>query len=296
MKATRITIALLLLLQFGTTQAQSGFIDSHLHYLPGDARIVHDRATIVQQMQQAGFSQLFVSVSTPDAVAAWQRVNELDVRVLVSFPCKEGKYPRGNPCFTESQGWPPLDWLRQQIENDAVHGLGELLFAYDGIAPDDPRMMPYYQLAVENQIPITVHAGHGPPPRARMPGCCPDFDENMGNPAKLKPVLARYPELRVLLLHGGEIQFRQQAIGLMLEYPQVYAELSIVNSRMPLSVYQQAIDDFRQAGLLNRIVFGTDNVDPGSIIQRMEQTNLTKTEVSRILTDNPKAFWQADKE
>jgi len=41
--------------------------------------------------------------------------------------------------------------------------LSEITTQYAGIAPDDPRLEPYYALAKELDLPVGIHLGPGPP-------------------------------------------------------------------------------------------------------------------------------------
>ena len=51
--------------------------------------------------------------------------------------------------------------------------LGEIGAQYEGIAPNDPKMEPYWALAEELDIPVGLHTGLAP---ARTPyTCCPKF-------------------------------------------------------------------------------------------------------------------------
>ena len=140
-------------------------------------------------------------------------------------------------------------------------------------------------------------AGHGPPPRGRLPGCCPNFNEEMGNPLLLKPVLEKYPNLRVWLMHGGETDFHQQAVELMKAYPNVYADMSILNSIMPAELHAKLLRSFIQAGLEDRIMFGSDNMPLGPIIKRLESFDfLTDKQRRKILYNNAASFLRLSEE
>jgi len=214
-----------------------------------------------------------------------------------AFPCTDGTHPRMYPCFKENNGWPDLGWLRNEYKQARMSVMGEMIYVYYGISPDDQQLDPYFKLAEELSIPVGVHAAPGPPPRGRMPGCCPNFDEKMGNPLLLKPVLEKYPDLRIWLMHGGEIDYHQQAVELMIAYPNVYADLSVLNSVMPQELHAKLLRSFIEAGLEDRIMFGSDNMPVGPIIERLESFEfLSDQQWRKILYENAAEFFGLSEE
>jgi len=268
-------------------------IDTHIHASPEVSKtMLTAKSQILAQMDQQNVVMSVVSIPEVEQLNDWQTTKKYKLLVGPSFPCTDGKYPRMNPCFEATNGWPDLDWLEDEIKKGRVSVFGELLYVYYGISPSDEKLMPYYRLAEKYAIPIAVHAAHGPPKRARIEGCCPNFNAAMGDPLLLKPVLNKFPNLKIWLLHGGEIDFHQQAIKLMQQFPQVYAEMSIVNSVMPQALHQKMLEGFLNAGLEDRIMFGTDNMPIDGILARMDELNiLTAKQRKKILYDNAARFF-----
>lgn len=288
-------LALMLLSWAPWAAAQTGsdtplpIIDVHLHATNKDSNTV---GMELHQMKKHNVVLAVLSGADRELAARWKKSAPDRFIIGPSFPCTNGMYPRMYPCFEENNGWPDLDWLRSEYENGRMSVMGEMLYVYYGIPPGDERLDPYFELAEKYGIPVGVHAGHGPPPRARLPGCCPNFDEEMGNPLLIKPVLERYPDLRIWLMHGGEINFHEQAVELMKAYPNVYADLSILNSMMPARLHARLLQDFIEAGLENRIMFGSDNLPIGPIIKRLESFDfLSEKQRRKILYGNAAAFF-----
>ncbi|WP_339723872.1 amidohydrolase family protein [uncultured Paraglaciecola sp.] len=269
-------------------------IDTHIHASPEVSEtILTAKSQILAQMDRQNVVMSVVSIPVASFLSDWQPTAKHKLLVGPSFPCTDGKYPRMNPCFAANNGWPDLQWLEDEIKQGRVTVFGELLYVYYGISPADERLLPYYQLAEKYSIPIAVHAAHGPPKRGRVEGCCPDFNQAMGNPLLLKPVLLKFPKLKIWLLHGGEIDFHQQAIELMLKFETVYAEMSIVNSIMPQALHQKMLKGFLDSGLEDRIMFGSDNMPIDRILERMDEINiLTAKQRQKILYDNAVKFFE----
>jgi len=259
-------------------------IDVHLHARTADEAW----AEVVRSMDEHGVALAVLSVHEPALMA---RVEADPDRFLAgpAFPCHGGAYPAGGPCFGETDGWPDPEWLREQYETGRMTTMGELFQVYRGIAPDDPRLAPYWALAAELDVPVGVHIGRGPPPQARAPGCCPEFDDDFGDPSLLRPVLERHPDLRVWLMHAGGA-FLDETIALMRDHPTVYAEMSVVNSIAPPPAEAAALAAFRAAGLLDRVMLGSDNRPLGPILERLERAPLSDEERAGIRCGNAARF------
>lgn len=269
-------------------------IDIHLHATNEDSNTVELE---LEQMEKYNVVLAVLSGADRQLAAQWKASAPDKFMIGPSFPCTDGIYPRMYPCFEENNGWPDIGWLRDQYESGSMSVMGEMIYVYYGILPTDKRLEPYFSLAEEFSIPVGVHAGHGPPPYARLPGCCPNFNEEMGNPLLLKPVLDKYPNLRVWLMHGGEVNFHEQAIDLMKSYPNVYADMSVVNSVMPVELHAQFLQNFIQAGLEDRMMFGSDNVPIDPIIKRLQSFDfLTDKQRRKILYENAASFLRLSEE
>jgi uncharacterized protein len=263
-------------------------IDMHLH-----AAAIRSSAhadSVLEWMDRHGVARALLLVHDTAGLGWRDRAPDRFV-AAVSFPCHEGRQPETQqPCLAEWSGWPDPDWLRRQHAIGRLGALGELFNVYYGIPATHERLAPYWALAEELDIPVGVHTGRGPPPARRAPGCCPDFDDDYGDPALLEPVLRRHPKLRVWLMHAGG-PFQAEAIALMQAFPNVYADMSILNSMAPPAVEAHSLRAFLDAGLGDRIMLGTDNQPIERILERMDAIDfLSETQRRAILYDNAARF------
>lgn len=262
--ASALLLACTAALAAETSNPKHAIIDMHLHADHGTSR--QDWDTVLRSLDEHGVVLAMLSVDDI-ASSGW----DLDPKRFwpgPAFPCFEGRYPLMDPCFEENAGWPDLGWLRKQYESGRARSMGEMLYVYYGIPPADERLEPYWALAEELGIPVGVHTGRGPLRRAA--GCCPNFNPDYGNPALLRPVLEKHPRLRIWLMHAGERAFQNEAIALMKDHPNVYAEMSIVNSVIPEAGHAAALRTFIDAGLIDRLMFGSDNMPIGDIVKRID--------------------------
>jgi len=202
-------------------------------------------------------------------------------------------------CAVETNGpMPDATWLEQQLSSGALAGIGELVFNYAGIAPDDPAMAAYWAMAAKHDVPAFVHIGRGPGPGQgprRHQGCCPAYEPNFGNPMLLKPVLQRHPRLRMVLQHAG-FDYLDETISLLRAYPNVYVDMSVLNSVGPRTLHDASLRRLAEAGLAGRIVLGSEDHDYSPIIKRIEGAAfLTPKQRRGIYYDNAARFLRLDR-
>lgn len=156
-----------------------------------------------------------------------------------------------------------IDVLRRVFEDGRAAVFGEILNQYAGIAPDDERMEPYWDLAEELDLPVTIHMGEGPP--GCPYGAAPRYRARLGNPLLLEDVLVRHPQMRVCVMHYGS-PFVDEMIAVMYSHPQVYVELGGIQWAYPREFFYSQLQRFVDAGFGNRVMFGSDQmIWPGVI-------------------------------
>ena len=84
--------------------------------------------------------------------------------------------------------------------------------------PDDPMMKPIYEKCLEYKKPIIFHAGLSWEPNAVT---------EYAHPLKFERVAIEYPNLRFCLAHFGW-PFVRETVMLMIKYPNVYADTSLL--------------------------------------------------------------------
>ena len=67
-----------------------------------------------------------------------------------------GSDPNLFACFDGGGDWPDLDWLPSEIVDGRIGAIGEPHNVYPGVAPHDPRIWPYFDLATEYDLRTTI--------------------------------------------------------------------------------------------------------------------------------------------
>ena len=136
--------------------------------------------------------------------------------------------------------------------------LGEVYIQYRGHRADDPRYEPYFALAEELDIPVGVHLGEGPPAAARFPGY-EDYRASMGSPFLLEHVLRKHAKLRIYVMHYAS-PLVDEMIAMMFTHPNLYVDVACNNWAFPRAQFHDALRRMVDAGLVKRIMFGSDQM------------------------------------
>ena len=187
---------------------------------------------------------------------------------------------------------PPIEALRALHAEGRLAVLGELTFQYAGIAPDDPRIEPYYALAEELDVPVAIHVGPGPPGISYF--AAPGYRMRHSNPLALEEVLMRHPRMRLYVMHAGW-PMADEMIALMYAHPQVYVDTGVLDYAFPRAEFHAYLRRLVDAGFGRRIMFGSDQMLwPDAIeaaIEGIESADFLTPEQKRdILYDNAARF------
>ena len=225
-----------------------------------------------------------------------EMVKEMKEHVLnrfiggIEFP----KYT--SPVNKRMEKWPSLNELRILYESGQLKIMGEITAQYAGVAPNDPKLEPYFALAEELDIPVCLHTGFGPPMSPYMGD--PNFRMRHGNPLLLEDVLVKHPRLRIYIAHGGYPNL-SETIALMLMYRQVYMDISAINWLLTREEFHAYLQRLMQARLGKRIMFGTDQMiwpdAVGMSVDAIESaTFLTEAQKRDIFFENAARFLRLD--
>lgn len=297
-KLFAVLAALLTLLPADSVAQRSPVIDVHLHSYtdvpPGvraewadraDARALtapasaqeHMRATLAEMDR---YNVVLGVVSGPEAsIRAWHEA-------------APGRFIGG--AFLSDDGLPEhsVDSLQTLVEQGTIGVLGELGLQYAGIAPDDPRLDPYYDYLEASGIPLALHTGLGPPGAPHS--FAPAFRVTLGRPTLFEPVIATRPGLRAYLMHAGW-PYLDETKAMLYIYPNLYADIGVLAWALTRETFYSALRELVEAGFGDRLLFGTDQMFwPGALglaIETVEAAPFLSEEQKRaILYDNAARF------
>ena len=232
-----------------------------------------------------------IAVSTSWAQQqTYQSSKELKILHGLFVPCPNGKVPYSlQQCFEDGKEWPDVNWVEQQIKDKKIDFIGEVLAQYHGISSSDSLMYPYYALAEKYNLPVGIHTGSAGPNHGS-----PNFKEELGNPLLLKETLVKFPKLRVWLMHGGG-PYVKDCIVMMKAHPELYTDISVLNNPniIPAKDFVVVMKEFIDAGLEDRLMFGSDNADIKIAIASVQQLDfLTVKQKEKIFYLNAEMFFK----
>lgn len=190
------------------------------------------------------------------------------------------------------------DQIRALHRAGKVKVFAEITNMFGGIAPDDPRMEPYWALAEELDIPVGIHLGPGGPGEPYMGNT--KYRARLQSPLTLEDMLVRHPRLRVYIMHAG-YPFLDDLVALMFTHPQVYVELSMLNNVEPRAGFYRFLKGIIDHGYGERVMFGSDAMLwPGLIEPAIrsiaEAPFLTPKQKRDIFYNNAARFLRLSKE
>ena len=274
------------------------FIFICLHFLPNIAHSqkvfdvhLHGSEDVNAQMvalEQAGVYKAAIS-SSWDLQNNYRGKSTINLLYGLMFPCPNGKVPYSmQPCFGDGKDWPTLSWVETQIKEGKINFLGEILSQYYGISSSDSLLFPYYALAEKYNLPVGIHTGGAGPNHGS-----PNFKMEMGNPLHLEKMLTSFPKLKVWIMHSGD-QFYKETISILHKYKNVYTDISVISNPdiVPPAQFKILMKAFIEAGLEDRLMFGTDNGNVVKVIAAVNELDfLTNQQKEKIFYKNAEGFF-----
>ena len=134
---------------------------------------------------------------------------------------------------------------------------GELGLQYEGKSLADSEFQPYLAICERLGIPVAYHTGMSFPNTPYT--CCPKFRTHLGNPQLIEDVLVKYPKLKIQLMHMG-FPWLQETKAIMNVYPQVYADIAVLDWLRPVPEFYSYLNSFIESGFGKRIMYGSDQM------------------------------------
>jgi predicted TIM-barrel fold metal-dependent hydrolase/pimeloyl-ACP methyl ester carboxylesterase len=191
-----------------------------------------------------------------------------------------------------------LEELRRLFLQKRFSVFAEVGAQYEGLAPNDPSLFPYYALAEELDIPIGIHMGDGPP--GSPYNLYPNFRAGKGRPLLLEEVLIRFPRLRIYVMHAGW-PLIEEMMAILISHPQVYVDVAGQNWGHPRKEFHRYLQRLVESGFGQRILFGSDQlIWPQTIelaIEAIESADFLSEEQKRdIFYNNAARFLRLSEE
>jgi predicted TIM-barrel fold metal-dependent hydrolase len=153
--------------------------------------------------------------------------------------------------------------------------------------PNDERLKPIYEKCVEYNKPIMFHAGMSWEPNALA---------KYSQPLHFEEVALHHPELRICLAHFGW-PWINETIMLMLKYPNVYTDTSMLYMDTAKDFYEQIFTKnmgplWIDRNLKDQVMFGsnTPRFRANRLKPALESLPIRRSTLDKILGTNAEKF------
>ena len=176
----------------------------------------------------------------------------------------------------------PERLLRAYAGMGPIRGL-KLYPSYQFFHPNERRIYPIYEVCVELGIPLLLHIGSSVLPNTRLEYC---------DPIHLVDVAVDFPELQIVMAHGGRGFWYDRCAFLAAHHANVHIDVTgLVPSRL--------LEHFpRMTELADKFIFGSDwPAMPKSVaanVSAIEALGLPADALDRILRRNASRLLRLD--
>ena len=178
--------------------------------------------------------------------------------------------------------YPLVKELKRQISLGAV-GL-KIHPVHGSFAPNDRMLYPAYAFCEAENFPVVFHCG-----TSVFPGATNRY----ADPALIEDVARDFPDLPIVLAHGGRGWWYDAAAFITLMRPSVYIEVSGLPPKKLPDYYRNF--DFER--LARKMIFGTDwpgVPGPKANAQAIASLSLEKETLRKILHENAKRIYKLE--
>ena len=243
-------------------------IDAHIHVQPWwELRpevldvITHGRSDVdelqkimkspqhlLRRMDADGIDRaVLVNYPSPDLMGFSHRVNEYVARYCEAAPDRLVPMGGVHPRFTDDAG--------AEVRRAADLGVRALKVhpPHMAVAPNAylhglDALRDIYEEAQRLRLPVMIHTGTSIFPGARS---------RTGEPMAVDDVAVDFPELRIVIAHGGRPLWMEQAFFLVRRFPNVFMDVSSIPPKAVLRYFP------RLAEIADKVLYGSDWPAPG---------------------------------
>jgi len=241
-------------------------------------RISKDPKAFLALLDEAGVERAcLINYVAPEVMGYTDRVNDYVVEYAKAD--RERLLPFGSvhPRFTPD----PERAIRRLIREDRVAGIKihppHQLFEPNAYVDGSmPALRILYEEAADARIPVMVHTGTSVFPGARS---------KFGNPLAVDDVAVDFPDLTIILAHGGRPFWCEEAFFVIRRHRNVYFDVASIPPKRLLHYFP------RLEEIADKTLFGSDWPGPGvpgiaANLKAIRSLRISAAAKRRILVEN----------
>ncbi len=246
--------------------------------------ISHEPGLLVEMMDEAGISWMgLIGYVSPDVMGYPREINEWIARYVAARPDRLFGHGSVHPRFTEDPA------------SDMDHVLGDLKLAAVKIHPSHQLVSPnayrdgddalrvVYEKACQYGVPVVVHTGTSTFPQART---------RLADPLLVEDVAIDFPDLELVLAHGGRPFWTEQAFFLVRRFRNVWMDISGIPPQHLVTRYFPRLE-----AVAEKTLYGSDWAGPGvphfaRIAEACRALPLERGKLAAILAGNARRLYR----
>lgn len=211
-------------------------------------QVMEDPQALLHIMDRAGVWRVgLVNYPSPDVMGFTNTTNSFAARYAAANPERLLPYGGVHARFTEDPTGDVDRLVDLGIRLVKIHPPHQR-FAANAYTEGLDALGKIYRRCEERGLPVMIHTGTSIFPGARS---------KYGNPMELDDVAIDFPDLRIVMAHGGRPLYMQEAFFILRRHPKVWLDVSGIPPTRLLEYFP------RLAELADRVLWGTDWPSPG---------------------------------
>lgn len=210
--------------------------------------LMDDPAALLEIMDRDGIWRVgLINYPSQDIMGFDDSTNEFAVRYAEAAPDRLIPFGGVNPLYTSDPEGQVEELLNMGTRCLKIHPPHQG-FPANAYTTGLDALGRIYRRCEERGLPVTIHTGTSIFPGARS---------KFGNPMELDDVAIDFPDLTILMAHGGRPLWMKEALFVLRRHPNIHLELSGIPP-LKLLEYFPRLED-----MAAKIVWGTDWPSPG---------------------------------
>ncbi len=211
-------------------------------------KIMKSPQHLLRRMDADGIDRaVLVNYPSPDLMGFTHRVNEYVAQYCEAAPDRLVPMGGVHPRFTEDAAGDVRRAADLGVRALKVHP-PHMAFEPNAYLHGLDALRDVYAEAQRLRLPVMIHTGTSIFPGARS---------RTGEPIAVDDVAVDFPDLRIVLAHGGRPLWMEQAFFLVRRFPNVFMDVSSIPPRSLLRYFP------RLAEIADKVLYGSDWPAPG---------------------------------
>lgn len=243
-------------------------------------KFVQDPTAFLEYLDASGVDRaVLINYVSPDVVGYTDRANDFVLNYVNTNPKRLIAVGGVDPRTHRDPAGRIKELASRGLRGVKLHPPHQLFWpnAHTPERGGDVRLRELYATCQELKLPVTFHTGTSIFPGAR---------NKFADPLLIEDVAVDFPDLTIVLAHGGRPFWTEPAMFLARRFPHVYLEVSSVPPNK-IPEYFPGLDR-----LADKVLFGSDWPGPGvkdigDNFRKFRNSGLSPEVVTRILETNP---------